>query len=89
MELTGITGPDLILSISIAIFNSVLHSFRLWMESNAVNERFGEYSLSVITARFEWIPYSKAMKRFQSDENQSLMIDYKIRYELPLVTYLS
>merc|ERR1712228_950708 len=89
-DLAGITNNDLILSLSSAAFNSLLQIFKLYQESNAVKESFVQYSLNCITARFGWVPFEHQIKGFADNENiKTLTIDYKIKYRLPLITYLS
>merc|ERR1712154_39982 len=90
-ELSGITDKDLILSIGAAIFNCFIQLFRLKKESNAAKETFIQYSLNCITARFGWVPFNHLIEQLVDDDNKTnlLELDYKIQYELPLITRLS
>lgn len=83
-ELAGITNSDLILSLSSAAFNCLLQLLRLLLESKAVNEGFVQYSLHCITARFGWIPFEQQIRNASQNE-----INFKIKYDFPIVTYLS
>eukprot|EP01084_Bolivina_argentea_P080713 146175_1 len=92
ISVTTITDRDLIFSISTAIFNSLVQLFRLKLESKAAQETFVQYALNCISCRFGWVPFAHKLQRFEDineKKHASLLIDYKIQYRLPLVTYLS
>eukprot|EP01083_Nonionella_stella_P096780 272139_1 len=88
-DLAGISDRDLILSIGAAILNSFVQLFRLKKESKAAQETFVQYSLHCITARFGWVPFNHLMQQFVDAEDRALDINYKMQYELPLITHLS
>eukprot|EP01083_Nonionella_stella_P267987 905612_1 len=61
---SGITPFDLGLSIASALLNSGIGTYRIKLESKAVNERFLQYALHCITSRFGWVPFQHIIDEF-------------------------
>eukprot|EP01083_Nonionella_stella_P267986 905611_1 len=60
-----ITHFDLSLSVASALLNSGIGTYRITLESKAVNERFLQYALHCITSRFGWVPFQHIIDEFK------------------------
>eukprot|EP01084_Bolivina_argentea_P276963 472691_1 len=88
--LSGVTNRALIISICSAVFNCVMQMFRLIWESQAVQESFIQYALNSLTARYAWVPYKHKIEQINKYKTiTSHNFEYKIKYDLPLVTRLT
>eukprot|EP01084_Bolivina_argentea_P317425 550350_1 len=71
-EFNAITDTDLLVSLSSAIFSSIMQIYRLRAESMAVQETFVHYALNCITARFGWVAYKDKIEQFNSELQKKL-----------------